>query len=248
MNDTSSPVALVTGGGTGVGRAVCLRLAEQGCDSVINYSRSKKEAEDTVAEVKAAGAEAIAHHCDVANDQGVREMIDRTRDRFGRLDFVINNAGMTHFIDHTDLDAVTEEIWDEIFAVNLKGAFFVSRAAMPMLRESKEGSIVNVASIAGIYGLGSSIPYCASKGAMITMTKSFARAFAPQVRVNAVCPGVILTRWMEKHEEMVLRGLAMTPLDRLCTAEDVAQTIVFLLREATMMTGQAVNVDGGVII
>src|SRR5215208_3299473 len=146
----------------------------------------------------------------VADDAQVRAMVERCRAELGGLDVLVNNAGMTHFIAHTDLEAGTDEVWDEIFQVNLKGAFYASRAAMPLLKD-RSGCIVNVSSVAGLQGHGSSIPYSASKAALNCMTQSLARAFAPEVRVNAVAPGPILTRWLKGHEEHVDRAIAQTP-------------------------------------
>jgi 3-oxoacyl-[acyl-carrier protein] reductase len=240
-----SLAALITGGGTGVGRAAVLQLAARGYDVAINYSRSRSEAEATAAEARERGARAIAIACDVSDDAQVRAMIDACRREFGRLDVVVNNAATTWFIPHADLEALTEDKWDRILAVNLKGPFFVTRAAVPLMQESGGGAIVNVASVAGIGGLGSSIAYAASKGALITMTKSLARSLAPKIRVNAVCPGVIISRWLEDHPEMIDSAVKITPLARASTTDDVAAAIVFLACDAQMMTGQALVVDGG---
>jgi 3-oxoacyl-[acyl-carrier protein] reductase len=242
---SQTKVALITGGGTGVGRSTTLQLAERGFDLAINYSRSKDDAEATAAEAHEAGVRAITIACDVADDQAVRAMVDRCRREFGRLDCVVNNAGTTHFVAHGDLEGLTEEMWDRILDVNLKGAFFVSRAAIPLLRSSGGGSIVNVASVAGIAGSGSSIAYAASKGGLITMTKSLAKAFAPDIRVNAVCPGPVVSRWLEGHEDMVEAAIKITPLKRASTTDDIADAITFLACDAGMMTGQALVVDGG---
>jgi len=238
-------VALITGGGTGVGRAATLQLADRGYDVAINYSRSRDEAEATAADAREKGVRAIALACNVADDRGVRAMVARCREEFGRLDVLVNNAGMTHFVKHTELEEMSEAKWDEILAVNLKGPFFTSRAAIPLLQASGGGSIVNVASVAGIAGSGSSIAYAASKGGLITMTKSLAKAFAPDIRVNAVCPGPIISRWLEGHEEMVEAAIKITPLKRASTTDDIADAIVFLACDAAMMTGQALVVDGG---
>jgi 3-oxoacyl-[acyl-carrier protein] reductase len=244
---TTSPgqAALITGGGTGVGRATALQLAARGFHLAINYSRSRDEAEATAAAAREHGVRAIVLQCNVADDSAVRKMVDACRREFGRMDVLVNNAGMTHFVPHADLEALGEDKWDEILAVNLKGPFFVSRSAIPLLRASGGGSIVNVASVAGVAGAGSSIAYAASKGGLITMTKSFARAFAPEIRVNAVCPGVILSRWLEGHEDMVEAAIKVTPLKRASTTDDIADAITFLACDAGMMTGQALVVDGG---
>lgn len=245
MSKANSPVALITGGGTGVGRATALALAQRGYDLALNYSRSAQEAEETAAAARQQGVRAITVQCDVADDAQVRQMLARCGQELGRLDVLVNNAGMTYFVEHRDLEGLTEAMWDRILAVNLKGPFFVTRAAAELLRASGGGSIVNVASVAGIAGSGSSIAYAASKGGLITMTKSLARALAPHIRVNAVCPGPILSRWLVGHEEMIQAALAVTPLARASTPEEIAEVIVFLACDAAMMTGQAVVVDGG---
>ena len=199
----------------------------------------------TARDAEQLGAQTLVVACDVADDGQVRAMIAQCQAHFKRLDVVVNNAGRTHFIEHSDLDAVTEEVWDEILNVNLKGAFYVTRAAIPLLKASGGGSIVNVASTAGVTGQGSSIPYSASKGAMITMTKSLARSLAPAIRVNAVCPCVIVSRWLADHQDMVDAAVQITPLERASSTDDVADVITFLACDAQMMTGQELIVDGG---
>lgn len=238
-------VALITGGGTGVGRSTTLQLAQRGYHVAVNYSRSRDDAEATAAEASEHGIRAITIACDVSSDSAVRQMVAQVQTEFGRLDVLVNNAGMTHFVQHADLEAMTEDKWDEILAVNLKGPFFVSRAAIPLLRASGGGSIVNVASVAGVAGAGSSIAYAASKGGLITLTKSLAKAFAPDIRVNAVCPGPIVSRWLADHQDMVEAAIKLTPLKRASSTDDIADAVVFLATSAHMMTGQALIVDGG---
>ena len=181
-------VALVTGAATGIGRAVALRFATQGLAVAINYSRSRQEAEQTLADVRRLGVPAELYGCNVADDSSVRAMVEKCRAQLGSLDVLVNNAGTTHFIEHANLEAVTEEVWDDILGVNLKGTFYCCRAALPLLQE-RSGCIVNVTSVAGLQGTGSSIPYAASKAAINCMTKSLARAFGPRMRVNAVAQG-----------------------------------------------------------
>src|SRR5205085_7253162 len=153
-----------------------------------------------------------------------------------------NNAGTTRFIAHTDLDALTDEVWDSILNVNLKGTFYACRAAMPLLRE-RGGCIVNVTSVAGLQGHGSSIPYAASKAALNCLTKSLARAFAPKVRVNAVAPGPVITRWLADHMDHVERSLEITPMRRAADPEDIADVVVFTALGNSLMTGQVIVVD-----
>src|SRR3954464_7591395 len=220
-------VAVVTGSATGIGRAVAWRFAERGYAVTVNYSKSKDEAEETAAGVRERGAEALVYAATVADDTAVRAMVERTAEEFGGIDVLVNNAATTYFIPHDDLEGLTGPVWDEILDVNLKGTFFASRAAMPYLKVRK-GNIVNIASVAGVAGSGSSIAYAASKGGVITMTKSLAKAFAPEVRVNAVAPGPVQTRWLADHQEMIEQAMRLPPLKRPATPEDVADTVVFL--------------------
>jgi 3-oxoacyl-[acyl-carrier protein] reductase len=244
MNAGDRKVALVTGSATGIGRATALRFARDGLAVAVNYSRSEKEARQTFEAVGALGVPALLCQADVADDAAVRDMVRRTQEELGGLDVLVNNAGTTHFIDHADLDAVTDEVWGEIFDVNVKGTFYCCRAAMPALRQ-RQGAIVNVTSVAGLVGHGSSIPYAASKAALNCLTKSLARAFAPEVRVNAVAPGPVLTRWLAGHLEQVERSLLATPMRRAAAPEDIADAIAFLALGTGLMTGQVVVVDGG---
>jgi len=244
--DLADKVGLVTGAAVGTGRAVAVELARRGCHVIVNYSRSKSEADDTVDACRAHGVRAIALQADVADDAGVRSMVAHGIAELGRLDLLVNNAGVTSFIAHDDLEGVSEDAWERIFGVNLKGAFYCIRAATPALRQAT-GAIVNVSSVAGVYAIGSSLPYIASKGALNMMTVALARALAPAIRVNAVAPGFIDTRWWQEspaYEEIKQVATARTPLQRVCSAADVAQSVVELLTN-DMMTGQIVVIDGG---
>ena len=243
-------VAIVTGGGTGVGRAVSEALARAGAGAVVvNYSRSREDAEATAAALRELGAEGVPHQASVADEVAVRAMVAETVSRFGRLDVLVNNAGTTQFVPHADLDGLTEEVWDEILGVNLKGTFYCARAAAPALRTAR-GAIVSVTSIAGLRASGSSIAYGVSKAGVIQLTRNLALALAPEVRVNAVAPGLISTRWFRvrfgedaaaSQEE---RTAATTPLGRVATAEDVAQAVMGFIG-ADMVTGECLVVDGG---
>lgn len=240
-------VALVTGGGTGVGRAVCLQLAARGGRVAINYSRSEEDANQTVADVRRAGGDALALQADVADAEAAARLVADTVQRFGRLDLLVNNAGTTRFVDYADLDALDDTLWDRLYAVNVKGAFYCARAAAAAMRRTGGGSIVNVASVSGLTGSGSSIPYACSKAAMIGLTKALASALAPDIRVNAVAPGYIHTRWHAGHEEeWYERRRQQTPLKRLGTAEDMAAAVISLGLELRHATGQTIVVDGGV--
>lgn len=244
MSESPRKVALITGSATGIGRAVAIRLAKQGFAVAVNYSRSEKEAGETYEEVRRAGVPALLWKANVADEPAVRDMVARCRTELGGLDVLVNNAGMTHFIEHRNLDALTEKVWDEILGVNVKGTFYCCRAALPLLQE-RSGAIVNVTSVAGLQGVGSSIVYALSKAAVNCLTKSLARAFAPKVRVNAVAPGPVLTRWLADHMDHVERNLEQTPMRRAATPDDIADAVVFLALGTTLMTGQIVVVDGG---
>ncbi len=240
----SARSAIVTGSATGIGRAIAWRLAERGYAVTVNYSKSKAEAEETAEGVRSRGADALLLQANIGDDSAVRTLIESTVQAFGGVDVLVNNAATTYFVPHTDLDGLTELVWDDILQVNLKGTFYCCRAAMPHLK-ARRGNIVTIASTAGIAGSGSSIAYAASKGAVITLTKSLAKAFAPEVRVNAIAPGPVQTRWLADHQDMIEQAMTLTPLKRPATADDVADAAVFLADGNTLMTGQVIVIDGG---
>ncbi|TFH22076.1 MAG: SDR family oxidoreductase [Myxococcales bacterium] len=245
--DLQGKAAIVTGGGVGTGRAVVLDLARRGCNVAVNYSRSKIEAEQTAHDASELGVRTLCVQADVRDDTAVRAMTDEIGSTFGRLDVLVNNAGVTRHIEHADLESADDEAWSFIFDTNVRGTFSCTRAAAPRLRADGGGTIVNVSSIAGVYAIGSSIPYCASKAAINNMTVSLARALAPDVRVNAVAPGFIDTRWWSEHEHYdAIKQLAAaaTPLAAVCTPEDVSKVIVDLAT-SDLVTGQILVIDGG---
>lgn len=243
MGRLDGKVALVTGGGTGIGRATCLLLASEGADVAVNYSRSLNEAEATAADIRALGRNSIAIRTDVSVESAVREMVDRVVGELGRLDILVNNAGTTVFVPLADLEALTDDAWDPVFDVNVKGAFYCARAAIARMPEAG-GQIVSVASIAGTCGQGSSIAYCASKAALISLTKSLAVSQAPRIRANAVAPGIVNTRWVKGWEEFVRVNREATPLQRVAEPEDIANAILGLVVNE-LVTGQVLVVDGG---
>ncbi|WP_439629315.1 SDR family NAD(P)-dependent oxidoreductase [Gemmata sp.] len=241
---TPRKVALVTGSATGVGRACAVRFARLGFAVAVNYSRSEAEALETVRLVEECGVPVLLCKANVGSDTEVRQMVGATEAAFDRLDVLVNNAGTTHFVAHTDLDALTEDVWDDIFQVNVKGAFYCVRAALPLLRAAK-GNVVNVTSVAGLTGQGSSIPYAASKAALNCVTQSLAKAFGPDVRVNAVAPGPINTRWLAGREAHIAKFLEQAPLGRAADPDDIADAVVYLATGTTLTTGQVLVVDGG---
>jgi 3-oxoacyl-[acyl-carrier protein] reductase len=245
--------AIVTGSATGVGRETALALARQGCHVLVNYSRSQAEAEQTQADVEALGVKSVLVQADVARDQDCRALVDAAVGAFGRLDVLVNNAGTTSFINHADLERVTEDDWMRIMAVNVQGPFQCARAAQSALEADGGGAIVNVSSVAGLRAMGSSIPYCASKAALNNLTVALARVMAPKVRVNAVAPGFITGRWLQSglgdnYEQIKRMQETRTPLHRVCDPPDVAAAILSLLTGSDLITGHVLPVEGGVLI
>ncbi|WP_261301482.1 SDR family NAD(P)-dependent oxidoreductase [Paenibacillus andongensis] len=242
--DLKEKVALVTGGGTGIGRAACLALAERGATVVVNYSRSKADAEETAQIINSTGGRAIAVQANVSQDKEVREMVDTLVKQFGTIDLLVNNASITRHIPFEDLEAVTDEVWDELYDINVKGMYYCARAVAPFMKMNKQGAIVNLGSIAGQTGLGSSLPYAVSKAAVHGLTKSLARALAPDIRVNCVAPGAVATRWWAGREEQMKRLAPNLLLQSISTPEDIAKFICAAL-EQEAMTGQIITVDSG---
>lgn len=251
MAEERGRVALITGGGTGVGAATALKLAARGWNVALNYSRSAEAAEATAAECRALGVEAEALKGDVAQDADCRRLAEETAAGWGRIDALVNNAGVTLFADLGDLEGQNAEDFARIYAVNVVGGYQMARAAAPWLRKAERGAVVNISSASADTGSGSSIPYVASKGALNSLTRSLARVLAPEVRVNAVAPGLIDTRWFsegvgEDRAAAIREGYAeKAALRDWCTAEDVADGVVFLAADAAKMTGQVITLDAG---
>lgn len=242
-------VAVVTGGGTGIGAATVRLLAAHGVACVINYASSRDDAEALAAEV---GGGAIAVQADITDDAQCRALAAATLDRFGRIDFLVNNSGRTKFANHEDLEALSAADFVDIYQLNVIGAFQMVRACQAALSAGDASAVVNVASVAGVFGMGSSVAYAASKGALITMTKSLARVLAPAIRVNAVAPGYVGTGWFEKRlgeegfAKLNARIAASVPMAIATMAPDVAAPIVSLLDPAMRsVTGEVMLVDAG---
>ena len=247
---SDKPAALVTGAATGIGRSAALALARNGYDVVINFSRSEEAAQATATEAEAAGARTLLYRCDVSDDACVRAMLDAAREKFGRLDALINNAGTTIDIESKNLDGVKVEDWNRVFGVNVLGLFLVTRAAVPLLRKSPNGCIVNTCSIAGLRPSAQPLPYAASKAAVANLTKTLANALGPEIRVNAVAPGWMEGDWMkrtlaENYQGLMARRARYTPLERCCTADDVAETMLSLILSNRFVTGEIIIIDGG---
>ena len=245
----SGKAALVTGAATGIGRSAVLALARAGYDIIINYSASEKAARETAAQAGDLGARTLVVRCDVSDEAGVRAMVARAGEEFGRLDVLINNAGTTAAWKPKDLDTLSLDEWDRVFAVNVRGLFQVTRAAVPLLRQAR-GCIVNTASIVGLRPGPQPLPYAASKAAVVNLTKTLAWNLGPDIRVNAVAPGWMEGDWMkrmlkDKYEDLMTKRAKATPLKRVVTADDVAETMMSLIQSNRFVTGEVIVIDGG---
>lgn len=237
-------VAVVTGGGGGIGSAICRRLAEAGATCVLTYSRS---AEKTLAVAESlAGEGHRVVHCPVDDSAAQARLAQTVRDHYGRLDLLVNNAGITRPVPHADLDGLDDALIDDIFRVNVRGAFASVRALKDLLAAEPGGLVVNISSIAGRTGVGSNVAYCASKAAMDSMTRSLARALAPQIRVVSVAPGWVNGEYAQRMPpEILAEQAARTPLGRIAEAEDVAEAVYAVAAHLSFVTGSIIEVDGG---
>jgi len=243
MKEFSDQVALVTGSTSGIGEATAKRLVALGVKVMLNSSTSVSEGESLASELEGASY----RQADISSENACKKLVDATVETFGRLDILVNNAGFTSVIPHADLDGVTEEVFRRIIDVNIFGTWYLSRAAVPALKESGSGNIVNISSIAGLRPVGSSIPYSISKAGVNQMTRLMANVLGPEIRVNAVAPGLVETPWTESWDTLHAAVAARSPMKRSATAEDCAEAVLGILRN-TYQTGDVVVVDGGLTL
>ncbi|MGI4812767.1 MAG: SDR family NAD(P)-dependent oxidoreductase [Janthinobacterium lividum] len=246
-------VALVTGAGTGMGAEIVKLLATRGVNVVINHlgEVDHAAAQQTAQACREAGAEALVVQADVGIESDCTALVAKAAQQWGRLDYLVNNAAATAGRELSDLDGVTVEDFRKVYEVNCIGPFLLSRAAAVHMRALKRGAIVNVASTAGLTGLGSSHPYCATKAGLINMTRSLARVLGPEIRINAVCPGLVNTQWPQRQLSPAMYAMVMEKaksgsiLKSVIQPSDVAESVVWLLEGAPQITGEVVRVDGG---
>ncbi len=249
--ELKNKVAIVTGSSSGIGAAIAVLFAQQGCNIVINYSRNDSGAKKVAAECESHGVQTLVQKADVAEDADCRALVAATLEEFGRLDVLINNAGTTKFCDHANLDGINKDDFLNIYSVNTVGAFQMVRAAEKALAEQDISHVINMASIAGIAGVGSSIAYAASKGALVTMTMSLARVIGPHIRVNAICPGFVQGEWLaqgmgQDNYDKTMAGLRrIAPLGDTATPERIAETALGIVTGMDWTTGETIIVDGG---
>ncbi len=248
--ELKNAVCIVTGSASGIGAASAIMLAGRGARVVVNYSKSEEAARATLRACTDAGAEALLVQADVAQDADCRRLAQAALDKWGRIDALVNNAGATKFANHADLEALSAEDFQRIYAVNVVGTYQMVRACAPAMKQGGRGAVVNVSSIAGKNGMGSSMAYAASKGALNTLTMSLARVLGPEIRVNAVCPGMVDTKWLRegygpRYAAIEARYRQGTPLGRPGKPEEVAAVIVWLIEGADLITGDTIMVDSG---
>lgn len=252
--DVENTVAIVTGASSGVGAETAVKLAQLGVKVVVNYATSKAGADATVARIVELGGEAISVQADVSDNAQCVNLVEQAVARFGQLNILINNAGTTTFVDHSELDLLSDDIWQRTLNTNLLGPFYMSRAALPELIKQGGGDIVMTSSTAGLNANGSSIAYCASKAGLNSLTKTLAKAMGKHnVRVNAICPGLIDGKWSREGrgdnwqavENFVKQNSA---LGKVSTPEDIADSILSVVSGSDLLTAQIIVVDGGFAI
>ncbi|MDP6176821.1 MAG: glucose 1-dehydrogenase [Acidimicrobiales bacterium] len=244
MGEFEGRVAIVTGSTSGIGEATARSLVAAGAKVVVNSSSSVEAGEVLASEL---GTSACYHRADVSSEEECTGLVDAALEAFGRLDILVNNAGYTQVIPHRDLDAVTEEVFRRIMDVNVFGTWYLSRAAVPALKASGDGNIINITSIAGLIAGGSCIPYAVSKAGLNHLTRLMANVLGPEIRVNAVAPGLIETPWTETWDALHAAVADRAPLGRSGTSEDCCEAVLGILR-AGYQTGDVVVVDGGLTL
>ena len=244
-------VAIVTGSATGVGAATAVMLAQKGCNVVINYTRSKEEAMATAQLVEQHNVESLVFQADVSNDDDCQSMVEAAINKWGKIDYLVNNAGKTKFNPFENLEGLSSKDFLDIYSVNVVGPYQMIKAVVPYMKKQGGGAIVNDSSLAGINGVGSSIAYVTSKAALNMMTKSLAHVLGPEIRINTVAPGPIKTRWLkegmsdEAYSALIEQAEKELPLRQVATPEDVAETLVWFLEGAKLITGEVLIVDSG---
>lgn len=248
MRKLEGKVAVVTGASRGIGRAIALKLADEGAKVVVNYSGSQAKAEEVVASIQEAGGEALAFQASVANSDEVAALMDAAVKTFGSLDILVNNAGITR--DNL-LMRMKENEWDDVMATNLKGVFLCTKAVTRQMMKQRAGRIINISSIVGVAGNAGQANYVAAKAGVIGLTKTTAKELASRnILVNAIAPGFIETEMTAELPEDLKQGmLTQIPLAKLGQPEDIAKAVVYLASEdANYMTGQTLHIDGGMVM
>jgi len=242
--DISGKVALVTGGGGGIGAAICQRLAAAGAHVVVNYNSNAAKAQSVVDRL--AGEDHLRIQASVTDSSALAAMATQITEQYGKLDLLVNNAGITHPVPHDDLDGLDDEWIDRIFQTNVRGAFAAVRACKDLLQAGDGGTVINISSIAARTGVGSNVAYCASKAAMDSLTRSLARALAPKIRVVSVAPGWVWGEYAARMDETYIQQqIDKTPLARIAQPEDVAEAVFVVASQLTFSTGCIIPVDGG---
>ncbi len=247
-------VAIVTGASSGVGAATAIKLAAQSVKVLVNYARSRSGAEATVAQIKNAGGVAVMFKADVSDDLQCIAMVQKAVEEFGQLDILVNNAGTTTYVEHKNLDLLSDAVWESTLGTNLMGPFYMTRAALPELIKQGGGEVVMTSSIAGLTTNGSSMAYCASKAGLNSLTRTLAKAIGEHnVRVNAICPGLINGKWAsegwgDNWSSVIEFAEGAAPLGKVSTPEDIADSIISVITGTDLMTGQIITVDGGFTI
>jgi 3-oxoacyl-[acyl-carrier protein] reductase len=255
MSDLTNKIVVVTGGAGGIGSAICKKFATVGASVVVTYNSSQEKAGKLLEELNTISQypnipisdnKHSIFHAPVNDSKYVQQLASFIKEKYGRLDILVNNAGITTAVPHDDLDHLTDEWIDKIFATNFRGAFAMIRACKNLLMQSDDALVINISSVAAVSGIGSNVAYCASKAAVDSMTRSLARVLAPNIRVVSVSPGWVMGEYAKKADrEFLQQQLNATPLDRFATPEDVADAVYALTTSLKFTTGSVIPVDGG---